>query len=83
LRVRVRFLAAAADAAGRRAIELEVSEGARLADLVEQVYRIVPGLRELAERIPLIILVNGVKRGDDYVLSEGDEVAFMPPAGGG
>jgi len=81
--VKVRLLAAAADAAGRSEVKVEAPEHTTLGELMEAVYSKAPGLAELAKRIPLIVLVNGVRRGPEYRVRPGDEVAVMPPAGGG
>ena len=30
-----------------------------------------------------VVFVNGIVRGEEYVLSDGDEVGVFPPVGGG
>lgn len=79
--IKVLFFGAAADRAGTRETELEVRDGATLAEIwpliVEQHSHLAP------MRDTLAFAVNGeYARGDD-VVSSGDEVAVLPPVSGG
>ncbi len=40
-------------------------------------------LMELPEEIPRIVLVNGVQKGFDEALSDGDTLSIFPPVAGG
>jgi molybdopterin converting factor small subunit len=56
-------------------VEVEVSEGATLADLVGQL-KVPPGEVKM-------VFVNGRIQPLDYELRPGDEVGIFPPVGGG
>jgi molybdopterin synthase sulfur carrier subunit len=56
-------------------VEVEVTEGATLADLAEQ-------LQVLQEEVRMVF-VNGRMQPLDYVLRPGDKVGIFPPVGGG
>jgi len=56
-------------------VEVEVSDGAMLVDLVDQ-------LRLSHEEVKMVF-VNGRIQPLDYVLRPGDEVGIFPPVGGG
>lgn len=74
------LFAAYADALGRSSVELEMSRGATVSELLDQV-------RELhgAERLPsaVLVAVNEQYASVEQVLEPGDEVALIPPVAGG
>lgn len=93
MRVRVVAFATLGDLVGRNRV-VELREGARLRELLEELVKAVgPHLREAlydergSLRPFLKVLVNGrdieFLSGLDTQLSEGDEVSIIPPAGGG
>ena len=81
MRVTVRLFARLRDLVGSGEIEWRVSEGSRVRDV----------WRDLAARFPAIApyggsvscAVNADYAKMDTVVSEGDEVAFLPPVSGG
>lgn len=79
MRVRVRLYASlrrfAPEGQSGSHFEVDLSEGAKLQDLVE-VLKIPPEETRVA-------FVNGITRDMDWVLSPGDEIGFFPPIGGG
>jgi molybdopterin synthase catalytic subunit/molybdopterin converting factor small subunit len=74
--VRVRLFAQLRDRAGRSEIELDLPEGARVADALAAV-------GELAEGLPLVMAVNREYAGADRELHASDELALVPPVSGG
>jgi len=78
--VTVKFFAAAADAAGRRTLEVDWS-GRTLAQLLEFLEQQYPNLARLAP--VLSVAVNREYASGDRVLADGDEVALIPPVSGG
>ncbi len=60
---------------------LELSEGARVADAWTALLRDVPALRDLAATIR--IARNGRIAEPHEPLESGDELALLPPVGGG
>lgn len=77
--VRILFFAACADWAGRRELELFVERPTRLRELAVG----APFAEVLRRQRELKIAVNCEYAGLDAEVSDGDEVAFMPPVCGG
>jgi MoaE-MoaD fusion protein len=76
MRVRVRLFAGVRERAGRDEIELELPEGARVADALAQLEHLAPG-------VSLVLAVNREYADPDVVLAPGDELAVVPPVSGG
>ena len=64
-----------ADAASGNAIEVELPDGATIADLIA-------ALNLPSEQVK-VTFVNGRAREDDWRLAPDDEVGIFPPIGGG
>jgi molybdopterin synthase catalytic subunit len=62
--------------AGARELTIELPEGARVRDALDE-------LGELAAGLPLVMAVNRVYAPEDHVLDAGDELALIPPVSGG
>src|SRR3954453_14894617 len=76
MRVRVRLFAQLRERAGRDAVELDLPEGARVADALA-------ALDDLAGGLPVVMAVNREYAGADRELAAGDELALVPPVSGG
>jgi molybdopterin synthase catalytic subunit len=74
--VRVRLFAVLRERAGRDSIELDLPEGARVADALAAV-------DELAGGLSLVLAVNREYAPPDAPLAAGDELALIPPVSGG
>jgi molybdopterin synthase catalytic subunit len=74
--VHVRLFAALRERAGRDRLELEMPEGARVADALAAV-------GDLARDVPLVLAVNREYAPHDQLLQAGDELALIPPVSGG
>jgi MoaE-MoaD fusion protein len=72
----VRLFAGLRERAGRDEIELDLPDGACVADALAQVEHLAPG-------VPLVLAVNREYAARDAVLSPGDELAVVPPVSGG
>lgn len=79
--VRVLFFSLLRDVTGREEMELEVAEGATLGEAFAQLMTAYPGLREWESKI--LFAVDREYAGREVVLSDGQEVAVMPPVQGG
>ena len=66
--------------AGVGRLTLELDGGATVGDLAEAMRVRFPGLPE-PERI--VVAVNNEYQEHEFVLSDGDEVALIPPVSGG
>jgi molybdopterin synthase catalytic subunit len=76
MRVRVRLFAVLRERAGRDTIELDLPEGARVADALAAV-------DDLAGGLSLVLAVNREYAETDAPLAAGDELALIPPVSGG
>ena len=74
--VRVRLFAMLRQRAGRDALELELPDGARVADALAAV-------DDLAGGLPLVLAVNREYAAPDAAPAPGDELALIPPVSGG
>jgi molybdopterin synthase catalytic subunit len=76
VKVSVRLFAGLRERAGRDELELELPEGARVADALAAVEHLAPG-------VSLVLAVNREYASRDVVLHAGDELAVVPPVSGG
>ena len=80
---RVRLFAVLREHAGSDLVEVEVPEGATVADALrgigEQHRALAPALASLS----LVMAVNREYAGEETVLHPGDELALIPPVSGG
>ena len=79
--VTVRLFAILRERAGRDSIEVELEEGATVAEASMSSPR--PELGELLGRMPVRMAVNRDYADADTPLSSGDELALVPPVSGG
>jgi MoaE-MoaD fusion protein len=76
VKVSVRLFAGLRERAGRGELELELPEGASVADALAAV-------GDLAAGVPLVMAVNREYAEPTQALSPGDELALIPPVSGG
>ncbi|HYM81726.1 MAG TPA: molybdopterin converting factor subunit 1 [Candidatus Limnocylindria bacterium] len=79
--VTVLFFAQARERAGRSSATLELPDGSRVADALEEIERLHPPLAAL--RPHLAVAVNQRLARLDAVLPAGAELALLPPVSGG
>jgi molybdopterin synthase catalytic subunit len=76
VKVSIRLFAGLRERAGRDELELDLPDGARVADALAQVQHLAPG-------VSLVLAVNREYADGDVVLRAGDELAVVPPVSGG
>jgi molybdopterin synthase catalytic subunit len=76
VQVTVRLFAMLRERAGKSRLTLELPEGARVGDALDE-------LSELAGGLPLVMAVNREYASADQQLGAGDELALIPPVSGG
>ncbi len=94
--LRVRFNGALREIAGRRDVEIPLPASRRLGDLLDLLVAAYPGILGGAADLQwrygsshVVVAVNGRVAADwstgcrDIELADGDEVALLPPLGGG
>jgi sulfur-carrier protein len=79
--VQVRYFAALREAAGRDVETLQLPAGTTVAQIRALLVERYPALSTLLSRCA--VAVNRSYAGGEAVLNDGDELAFIPPVGGG
>jgi molybdopterin converting factor subunit 1 len=82
MNIDVRLFAMLREHAGSDSVTVEVPDGATVRDAVDAVGR-THGLTDVIERMSVVMAVNREYADDDARLSEGDELALIPPVSGG
>jgi molybdopterin converting factor subunit 1 len=82
VRISVKLFAILRERAGRSALELDLPDGATVADAIDRL-RDEPGLDEPLDRIRVAVAVNREYASAAEPLSAGDELALVPPVSGG
>ena len=81
MKIHVQFYAQLRDLTGMRELEVDLSEGATVRDLLEKIYAKQPALRSHDKSI---LIGAGKEFGDrNYKLKPGEEISIMPPVQGG
>ena len=78
MRVTVYYFAVLREHSGQREESIELQSGTSVSTLYQ---RLFAGEKEGA--LPVMFAVNRAYVEPDHVLQDGDEVAFIPPLGGG
>lgn len=80
--VQVRLFAMLRERAGSDSIEIELADGATVADALDALAERT-SLGDLLGRLPIRLAVNRGYAAGDTVLAAGDELALIPPISGG
>jgi molybdopterin synthase catalytic subunit len=80
--VRVRLFAILRERAGRDSVEIELPEGATVAEAIAAL-SLRPGLGETLARLPVRMAVNREYAAAGDAIAPGDELALIPPISGG
>ena len=81
MKVEVNFFSRRRDVVGGPKLDLELTEGRTLNDLLARLYHDYPELRRWDKH--LLIAVGLDYAGRDHLLREGEPVSIMPPVQGG
>jgi MoaE-MoaD fusion protein len=81
--LQVRLFAVLRERAGRDSLEVEVAEGATVAEALVALAGESEPLAAALEAMPVVMAVNRSYAGEDAILAAGDELALIPPVGGG
>ena len=82
MKVVVRLFAVLRERAGRDSVELELAEGATVADALAALAEL-PGLTRPLQMLPVQMAVNRDYASEETALEAGDELALIPPLSGG
>jgi molybdopterin synthase catalytic subunit len=81
--LQVRLFAVLRERAGRDHLEVEVAEGATVAEALQALAAESEPLAKALEAMPVVMAVNRSYVGPETTLSAGDELALIPPVSGG
>ena len=81
MKVKVLFFASCTDIVGSRELAVEITDGSRVQNLVDELVTQFPRLVAMSD--VLSVAVNAEYTGTETELREGDEVALIPPVSGG
>jgi MoaE-MoaD fusion protein len=81
--LQVRLFAVLRERAGRGALQIEVAEGATVAEAMGALRAQSPPLAEALEAMPVVMAVNRSYADGATPLAAGDELALIPPVSGG
>jgi molybdopterin synthase catalytic subunit len=81
--LQVRLFAVLRERAGRDSLEVELAEGATVAEALRALATESEPLGAALEAMPVVVAVNRTYVGEDATLSAGDELALIPPVSGG
>lgn len=81
MQVSVRYFGIVGDVVRRKTDEVELADGATVADLLAALVRDSPGFAPVAKQVRAV--VDGENAGRDVVLRPGSEVTLMRAIGGG
>jgi molybdopterin synthase catalytic subunit len=81
MQVTVKLFGSIREAAGAKELAVAVPEGSTVDDLRQLLARDHPSFEEMADRLRISVNYEFVQ--GESALSEGDEVAFLPPVSGG
>ena len=81
MKLNVRFFALYRERAGTAEEDLDLPQGSTVSHLIQEVRSRHPSLAP--PEVDIVVAVNAEYAGGDTLLSEGDEVALIPPVSGG
>ena len=81
MNVRLRYFAGAREATGLDAEELDLADGTSIEALLETLIAQHPKVADIAPSLRFAVGASFAER--DHVLHDGDEIALIPPVGGG
>ena len=81
MKVRVQFFSQLRDLAGAPELDVDLAEGATIAEMLEKIYEKKPALRAHDKTTLVGAGVEFVDR--NYVIKSGDDISIMPPVQGG
>jgi MoaD family protein len=79
----IKFFAVMKKLVGRETIELHIDGPTTLRDILNQVEKEVPKIREIIREGRTLISINQEMADENTVVRNGDEIAILPPFAGG
>jgi len=83
MRIRVRFFSIYRDVVGREQIEIEVSSGISVDEIISYLMNMYPKLKNVFSEIKPLVLLNGAIVDENNIVDSDAEIAIIPPVSGG
>ncbi len=81
--VSVKFFAVLKKLVGREFIELPINGPTTLRDVLNQIEKEIPKIREIIKEGRSLISINQEMADENTIVQNGDEIAMLPPFAGG
>lgn len=79
----VKFFAVMKKLVGREKIELQIDTPTTLRDVLNQIEKEVPKIRQIIKEGRSLISINQEMSDENTIVNNGDEIAILPPFAGG
>lgn len=81
--IKIRLFAMLRELSGVESLEMPLPEGKRVKSVIEEIARKYPILEEPFRKRQILVVINQRYASTDSELSDGDEIALLPPVSGG
>ncbi len=79
----IKFFAVMKKLVGRETIELHIEGPTTLRDILNQIEKEIPKIREIIREGRSLISINQEMADENTIVNNGDEIAILPPFAGG
>jgi len=79
----IKFFAVMKKLVGRESMEIKISSPTTLRDILNQVEKDVPKIRQIIKEGRSLISINQEMADENTIVNSGDEIAILPPFAGG
>ncbi|ADM28407.1 MoaD family protein [Ignisphaera aggregans DSM 17230] len=83
MKIRVRLFSIYRDVVGREQIEIEVSSGISVNEIINYLMDMYPKLKSVFSEIKPLVLINGAIVDENNIVDSDAEIAIIPPVSGG
>jgi MoaD family protein len=81
--VMIKFFAVMKKLVGRESIEIKIDSPTTLRDILNQVEKDIPKIRQIIKEGRSLISINQEMADENTIVNSGDEIAILPPFAGG
>lgn len=81
--VMIKFFAVMKKLVGRESMEIKIDSPTTLRDILNQVEKDIPKIREIIKEGRSLISINQEMADENTIVNSGDEIAILPPFAGG
>ncbi|MFI5305463.1 MAG: MoaD/ThiS family protein [Nitrospiria bacterium] len=81
--VMIKFFAVMKKLVGRESMEIKIDTPTTLKDILNQVEKDIPKIRQIIKEGRSLISINQEMADENTIVNSGDEIAILPPFAGG